>query len=201
MRRALLVALLAASLAGLAVLEVSAITHPNQLQKTKIINQIKSSGAVSINADNSRQSPLYIQEASVKEISGEDFTKLVGEPPKHFKHSTFPDVTLLNSSGKTVRAFAISVQSGVADPNSGYIVVKKGLSISPNSTYKLLSGEWPKAERVSVQKGDKFVTSLQKPGLDSAKAWVPGAASDLKVMVGMVEFEDGSRWMLSSDQK
>src|SRR5215208_3012833 len=99
MRRALLVALLAAaSLTGSAALDVRAITHPDQLQKTRIINHVKSSGAAPITADNSRQSPLYIQEASVKEISEEDFTNLVGEPPKHFKHSTFPDVTLVNSS-------------------------------------------------------------------------------------------------------
>ena len=165
MKRALLVSLvIVATLAGLAALDVRAITHPNQLQKTRIINQIRSSSAAPIYADNSQGSPLYIQEASVKEISGEDFTRLVGEPPKHFRQSTFPEVILLNGSARTIISFAISVQSAADKPNSGYILLKKNLSIPPNSTYKLLPGDWPKAERVSVQ--EEGNTSILYKSLD-----------------------------------
>jgi hypothetical protein len=175
------------------------VANSNERQKRKIIKKIKASQSLQIYSDNSQGSPLYIQEASVKEISGDDFTKLAGETSKNLKQATFPDVTLVNSSGKTIRSFAIAVKSSVDKPKSGYILLKNKLSISPNSTFSVALSEWPKAERGSIQKGDRFIYGLRRPGLDSAKSWIPGAASDLSVTVGFVEFEDGTRWMISRD--
>lgn len=182
-------------------LTLNAQTHESssERQKRRMIKKVEALAAVQIYSDNSQGSPLHIQEASVKEISGDDFTMLTGDMPKHFRHTTFPEVTLFNGTGKPIRSFGIAVQSAADKPKSGYILLKNNLSIPSNSTYKVSSIEWPKAERVSILKEGKFVSGMRQPGLDSAKSWIPGAASDLKVTVGFVEFEDGTSWMIPGD--
>ena len=199
MKRILLISLVVASLSASLTLNAQTIVSSTERQKRKIIKKIKALNALQIYSDNSQGSLLYIQEASVKEISGDDFTILAGDAPKHFRQTTFPEVTLFNSSGKTIKSFAIAVQSAADKPKSGYVLLKNNLSILPISTYKVASSEWPRDERVTVEKGGKFVTGLRKPGLDSAKSWIPGGASDLRVTVGFIEFEDGTSWMISRD--
>ncbi|HEX8088173.1 MAG TPA: hypothetical protein VF762_04930 [Blastocatellia bacterium] len=200
MRRALLICLIAAaSLGARSGAGAGAAAGSTQQQKGGIIEQIKASSGRRINADNSQGSPLYIQEATVKEISGEEFAKLVGEAPRHFRQATFPDVVLQNGSGKTIRSFALVARSAADTPDSGYILIKKNLSVAPGATFRVGSSEWPQADRVSVQREGKFVSGLRQPGLDSAKSWIPGASSDLGVTVGMIEFEDGTRWRISGE--
>jgi hypothetical protein len=199
MKRAFLVSFIVAALTGSVTLNAQTVASSNERQKRKILKKLKASEAVQIYADNSQGSSLYIQEASVKEIAGDDFAILAGEPPRHFRQATFPEVTLFNSSAKTIKSFAIVVKSAADRPQSGHVLLKNSLSIPPNSAYAVASSEWIKAERVSIQEGNKFENRLRQPGLDSAKAWIPGAASDLKVTVGLVEFEDGTRWMISRD--
>jgi hypothetical protein len=204
MKRGFPISLIAAALLGGLVTPCArAIAVPNQQPKgriaSRIARQIKASTAVHIYADNSQGSSLYVQEAGVKEISGDEFRALVGEAPRHFRQTTFPEVIMLNGYSKTITGFALIVQSAADKPQSGYILLKKRLSIRPDSTYKVTSSEWLPAETVSVQEGEKFVTRLRQPGLDSVKSWLNGAASDLRVTVGLVEFEDGTRWKISSD--
>jgi len=169
----------------------------NEKQKSKVMKQIEASSGVSIYADNSQGSQFYIQEANVKEISGDQFTILVGEPPKYTKQTSYPEVVLMNGYAKPIKSFAMIVQSGAEPPKSGHILLKSNLSIPPNSTFKVISSEWLRAERVSIKQGDEFVNAMQQPGLYSAKFWLPGAASDLRVTVGQVELEDGTKWMIS----
>lgn len=167
--------------------------------KGGLAEQIKAAGAVRISADNSQGSPLYIREATVKEISGEEFTRLVGEAARHFRQATFPDVVVENGSGKTVRAFALVARSAAEASDSGYILIKRGVAVAPGASFKVWSGEWPEADRVSVDRGGKFETGLRRPGLESAKSWVAGSAADLGVTVGMVEFDDGTRWRMPAE--
>lgn len=185
---------------GIATVNAAIGATSNEQQKKKIIKKTLASPSVQIYSDNSRGCPITVHESSVKEITAEDFSILAGETSKHSRQATFPEVTVFNSSGKTVKSFAIVVKSAADKPKSGYILLKNDLSIPPNSTYNIVSTEWVKGEKVSVQKGDKFVTAFRQPGLDSAKSWLPGAASDLKVTIGFVEFTDGTRWMISQDE-
>lgn len=198
MRRAFLVLLIAVTcLSALVTVKAQIGVGSNEKQKRKLLRKIQASNAAQIFSDNSQGSPLHIQEASVKEITGGDFTILAGEGPKNVRQTTFPEVTLFNSSQKTIRSFAIAVKS-VAD-NRWHFLLKSDLSIARGSAHTIASSEWTMAERVFIQKGDKFVSRLRQPGLDSSKSWIPGAASDLRITVGMVEFEDGTRWMVSRD--
>jgi hypothetical protein len=148
-----------------------------------------------INIDNLKGSPLVIQEAGVKEISGDDFRALTGEDSANSRLSTFPEVLLYNGSSKTIKSFAVVVESGTGKGNG----LLKNISIPPYSTHKVLSSEWPRAEKVTVKNEEKFVNVMRQPGLDSAKSWIPVSASGLKVTVGFVEFEDGTEWTMPSN--
>lgn len=199
MKKTLIVSLVAlASLSLLMAANAQKGANSGERRKKEMINRIKASNAVQIFSDNSLGSPVYIQEAVVKEITGDDFTMLTGEASSQFAHSTFPDVNLVNNTSQTLKSFAIVVKTD-NKPRDGWGVLKENLSIPPGDIYKIDSSEWPKAERLSIQKGGQFTSVLRKPGLDSAKAWIPGAASDLKVTVGFAEFEDGSQWMIPKD--
>lgn len=187
-----------AILSGLAMVNVRA-ADSNERQKQQKMKNLVSANAVPIYADNSQGSGLYIQAASVKEIAADDFRILVGEPAKHLTQATFPEVTLVNGSGKSIKSFALAVKSALDKSGSAYILLKSNLAIPPNTTHQVTASEWPQAERVSIQKGGKFVNVLRQPGLDSAKSWLPGAAADLQVTVGFIEFTDGTKWMISRD--
>jgi hypothetical protein len=202
MRKTILVTLmaLAAVIATLA-LSIKPSASADQQDKSRLFKQIEAANALQVFADNSHGSPLLIQEAGAKEISGQDYALLVGEDAGYDKHSTFPDVTLVNSSSKAIRSFVLLVNSAADKSHTGHMLLQKDLSITPHSTFKLDAAKWPMAERVTVQKGKEYINRLQKPGLDSPKSWLPGASSDLRVFVGMVEFEDGTRWMIPEDAK
>jgi hypothetical protein len=167
-----------------------------QPTKEQIIEELGLLPSAQATSDNSRGAPLRIQAVSARDISADEFKTLTGENAAHSRQTTFPDVTLLNASSMTIRSFAIAVISAADNPNNGYALLKDKLAITPGSTNEVASGEWVKLEKMTIKKGDKFVNVLRTPGIDSAKSWLPGAASDLKVVVLMVEFEDGEEWRI-----
>jgi len=196
MKRNILIAFVA--IFALGTLSVQSQIRSNRQEKRDVKDVIAEMEAVTlldITIGNSQGTPLLIQEARVKEISGDDFRRLTGEAPGHFRQSTFPEVVLYNASSKMIKSFAIAVENGSGKVNG----LLKNISIPPYSNHKVLSIEWPRAEHITIEKEGKFVNAMRQPGLDSAKSWVPGAASDLKVTIGFVEFEDGTKWTLPSD--
>lgn len=201
MRIVLRISLMAAAYLGSVVAPDSrVIANPAQQSKDAVLSRIKASSGVQIYADNSQGSPLYIKEAIVKEVSSDDYTALVGESSRYFKQTTFPDVTLLNISPRTIKAFSIAVESNAN--KQGYVIISpKTLSIAPNTTYNVSITQWTRPEKVYVQRGEKFVNVWQRPGLDSTRSWIPGASSDLRIVVCMVEFEDGTRWKIPADTR
>lgn len=179
---------------GLTVINIAAAGKSYHTQKNRKTVQVEALNPVPIYADNSQGSPISIQDASVREISGDEFTKIVGEPSRHYRYSTFPEVNLLNTSGRTIRSFAIAIKNEAE--KKGYMFLKGKLSLLPGATYKVNPFQWIKAERSSMLKEGKYVSVMQKPSVESSKYWMIGSPSDLKVVVGMVEFDDGSRWMI-----
>lgn len=164
--------------------------------KAGTIERIQSLPGSEVNSISLDGTPMQIQGASAREISKATFRQLTGEAAGHRSMSTYPDVSLVNISGKTITSFVIMVKSRAETPNNGHGVMTKDLSIAPGATYSFASDKWPKAEQVFVEKNGKFVSALRKIGLGSPKSWLPGAASDLTVLIAMVVFEDGSQWMV-----
>jgi hypothetical protein len=166
------------------------------LQKSHPTQTVDQLPAFPITIDNSLGSELVIQNASSKEVSKTQYAMLTGEESEFTTNSTYPDVTLVNRSGKTIKSFALMVRSIVDKAQGGHVMIKYNLGLAPGDTHMVTAKQWPMPERKTVQKGEKFVNVVQKPGLDSAKAWLPGSSNDLKVTVGLVEFEDGTRWII-----
>lgn len=95
--------LLYLSLLGAFAAQSIAANRSSQLnRKAAIIEKIGRLPEVPINFDNSIGSPLVIETALVKVISGADYTYLTGDSTKVNWHSTFPTVTVTNSSNRKV---------------------------------------------------------------------------------------------------
>ena len=196
MKRSILFSAIAmVSLGALVSVNVQSRIGSDKQEIKERIAEIDELTATQINIDNLKGSPLVIQDARVKEISGDDFKALTGEASANSRQSTFPEVLLYNGSSKTIKSFAVVVDSGTGKGNG----LLKNISIPPYSTHKVLSSEWPRAERVTVENEGKFVNVLRQPRLDSSKSWIPVSASSLKVTVGFVEFEDGTEWTVPSN--
>jgi len=187
-------------LGGLAVLYTTTSANDGGRKKS-LIERVKTLTPFQIRTENLKDSGLRIEEANVREISCEDFAALVGQSTDQYRYSSLPDVNLLNTSSKTIISFALMLHSSVDKANGARILIKKNLSIPPLSTFNLSSVEWHRTERVAIEKDGKFEYALKRLGLDSATSWLPGEASDLKINVGMVEFNDGTRWMIPSDAR
>jgi hypothetical protein len=151
---------------------------------------------IQISKDNSLGSLLFIQEATTKQASNGEYEMLTGSQSGFAANSTYPDVSLINHSSKTIKSFALIVQSAADRPQSGHIILKNNLSIAPNETYKVASSAWARSEKETIERDGKLVTVARKPGLNSPGAWLPGAAADLRVTVGLVEYDDNTRWKI-----
>jgi hypothetical protein len=186
--------------AGITLSNTASVASNNnkELQKQQPIQTIDQVNALPITMDNSFGSELFIQDAKSKEVSGTQYRMLTGEESDFTSHSTYPDVTVVNRSTKTIKSFALIVRSLVDKDQRGYVIIKYNVALTPGSTYTVTAREWPMAERKTVQKDEKFVNVAQQPSVDSAKAWLSGSVNDLKVTVGLVEYEDGTRWIIAN---
>jgi hypothetical protein len=169
-----------------------------ELQKSQII-EIEKLSPIQISRDNSLGSLLFIQEATSREASNKEYTMLTGTESESAANTTFPDVSLINNSNKTIKFFALVVQSAADRRQASRFILKSNLSIAPNATYRVTSTEWLPAERETIQKNGQTLTVARPPGFNSPRAWLPGAASDLRVTVGMVEFDDNTKWKLPAN--
>ena len=184
-------------------LSLSAVTgaKPSGMQRSesqnvamiKSVEQMQAADVVSINLEGV---PIQIQAASAREVSKRIFRQLTGEASGHRSMSTYPDVTLVNTSQRTIKSLMLLVHSRAEEQKSGHGVLAKDLSIYPGDTYFFASAKWPQAERVTIEQDGKYTSALRQPRLDSPKAWLPGGASDLTVVVGMVVLDDGSHWKI-----
>jgi hypothetical protein len=135
--------------------------------------------------------PIAIKFASAREIPQATYLQFTGGPTAYPSMSTYPDVELINTSGKTITSFVLIMKSR-ADK---HLALTKSLSIAPSGAYTFESKRWLLEDKVTVQKDDgTFKVVMRKPGPDSAKFWLPGAASDLHLSVARVFFDDGSQW-------
>jgi hypothetical protein len=161
--------------------------------KDQMIAEVQSLPNQQVSGVNAEGAPLAIQAASVREIQQATFLGLTGQPTVHSSMSTYPDIALVNTSGKTIASFMIIFKSKVEGGN--HYALTKAVSIASGGGYTFASKRWLLEEKFTVKKDDgTFKSVMRKPGPDSAKFWIPGAASDLHVMVYSVVFEDGSQW-------
>lgn len=145
--------------------------------------------------DNYTGVPVLIREATVKEIGSGEFTLLTGLPTESLSYVSYPNVALLNNTDQRVISLALAIGNRSARRING---VKLGkISIEPHGTLAVKSADFLRSERiVTINKSGK-VTERLRPGFDSEKMWLRGRASEMVMIVGTVELEDGTTWLVS----
>lgn len=170
----------------------------NQTDKDLLLKQVESSPEQPVNVIESNNTPLKISNATAKEISGSDFTKLTGKVTDLVTVASFPEATLVNHSGKTITGFVF----GIRDPKTKTLqtVNQQKIAIAPGATYNVKREHFLKPEKTTTATSEGVSQKLILPKADSEKYWVDFAQrSDFYVTIGIVFFEDGSRWALKSE--
>lgn len=177
-------------------------THSQQLQvldqKTEnaALEEVERSVDQPMRVLGNVDSPFRIVEARVKEVSGEQFTRLTGRTTDLVTVSTVPEIELVNTSGKAITGFVI----GIRDPHSRTTrtLAQRKVSIAPGETYIVRREHFVNPQQVTVADDNgQFHQKLVQPKKNSEKYWLPFAGrSDIFVTVGCVNFDDGTTWMI-----
>lgn len=149
-------------------------------KKARMIEKIKRSPSVATRVADS-EAPLVVRESNSKEIRNSDYHELVGRTTPSERVSSFPEVKLFNGSDKRVTAFTLLLEK--VGTSNLYFIKSAKISILPREDYVVSSFRW-----IQWQRSD------QPPDFDSAEIWLIGGADEFIVRVGMVQFEDGSKW-------
>lgn len=168
---------------------------PNQKDKDILIAQVEKSAEQSLKVVENDDSPLRIVEAKAKEVNGSDFTKLTGKTTDLAVVSSVPEVKLTNTSGKTIIGFIFAIR----EPKTKTLQTlnQEKISIAPGETYVIKREHFVAPEKLTVADSRGTRQKLVQPKIDSEKYWIDFAGrSDFFVTVGMVYFDDGSKWMI-----
>lgn len=166
--------------------------------KGEIVAKVRQYPDSSISFENYEGVPLSIQEAKVKEIGNAEYYQLTGFTTDSPKYISFPNVTLINNTDQRVIGLTLAVGNKQTKQIHGVQLSK--ITIEPRGSYSVKASDFIRPERrVHVTKSGEVTTSL-KPGLDSEKMWFRGSACDMVLVVGMVDFENGNRWIMDSSK-
>lgn len=168
---------------------------PGGKDKAGLIKQVEDSPDQFLKIVAVDASPLRLVEAKVKEVPGHLFTRLTGRVTDMATVSSFPEVKLVNTSAQTVTGFMV----GIRDPKTRTTraLFKSKVSIKPGEAYMMSRELFSLEEKMTADGTAKARRAQVKPGMDSEKSWIQFAPpSDLFVLIGLVDFEDGGRWVL-----
>ncbi|HLG16647.1 MAG TPA: hypothetical protein VJH03_19420 [Blastocatellia bacterium] len=168
-----------------------------QRVKRETINRVRQYPDIAIEFVNFEAVPLAIQSANVKEIGNSEFLGLTGFTTSSSRYTSFPNVVLTNNTDQRVTGLVLVVGNKQTRKIHGVSFNK--IAIDPHGTFAVASRDWVRPERSMRIAEDGRVTKRLKPGLDSDKMWCPGAARDMVLRIGMVVFENGSRWTIDRD--
>lgn len=169
---------------------------PNQKEKDKLLERVKSSAEIPFNVIENDDSPFRIIEAKSKEISGAEFTRLTRKTTDYATVMSVPEVKLLNTSGKTITSFYLIVRNAETQSVRGFI--KSKVSVAPGETYTVTRDYFARPQKVTVSDSEGARQKWVQPEWDSEKVWLEFKKSpDVFVTVGQVTFADGSQWIVS----
>lgn len=167
----------------------------NQNSKDTLLKQVENSMDLPLRVAGNENCPFRIIQATVKEISGSDFTRLTGKTTDLVTVSSNPEVKLVNTSGKTITGFVIAIRDPQSQTTSTLVNLKA--SIPPGESYIVKREQFVKSEKATVASGGQVRETLVQPKMDSEKYWLQFAGrSDIFITVGAVMLNDGSRWMI-----
>lgn len=168
----------------------------SQNEKDKLFERIRSSAETPFNVIENDDSPFRIIEAKSKEISGEEFTRLTRKTTDLTTVMSVPEVTLLNTSEKTITSFYLGVRN--AETQSVRSFIKSKVSVAPGEVYTVTRDYFARPQKVTVSDSKGPRQKWVQPEWDSEKFWLEFKKSpDVFVSVGQVSFADGSEWIVS----
>lgn len=173
---------------------------PNPKDKTELLKQVENSAEIAFNAVENDDSPFKITEATVKEISGSDFTRLTGKTTDLATVSSFPEIKLTNTSNKTITSFFVVIRNAETHGVRGFIQSK--VSIAPGQNYTVKREHFASSVKTTVADNQGVRENWVQPKFDSEKFWIDWEKSpDVFATVPDVTFEDGSNWRVKEGGK
>ena len=162
-------------------------------EEKEILKRMKEHPDVPISLENREGSPLFIQEANVKEITSYDYHRLTGVTTDSNSYVAFPKVKLINNTDKRAIGFALFFINKRTGRIRGFKVSRT--TVDPHGEYSVIPNEWVTPDKLTrVNKEGGVVHIKKRVNYDSEKMWLAGSAGDFVLKVAEVDFEDGSRW-------
>lgn len=166
--------------------------------KNTLIAKIENSADFQLRVIENDDAPLRIIEAKAKEASAADYNSLTGKATNLLNISTVPEAIVRNTSNKTITQFMLVIR----DPKTRSMRSQDfpKLSILPGETFSIKPKHFISPEKITSVDSNGLTITREKPRIDSVNYWIPFAErSDFFVTVGVVHFDDGSRWMIREE--
>jgi hypothetical protein len=193
-------AVVASSIVALVIVFISGLAFGQSSKQTiskgnkEAVEKVRGYPDSFISFENYEEVPLLIQEAKAKEIGKAEYYQLTGLTTDSARYTSFPNLTLMNNTDQRVIGVTLAIANRQTRQIDGVKLTK--ISIEPHGSFSVKAVDFIRPERmVRVTESGKVINRL-KPDLDSEKMWLRGKASDMVLIVGMVEFENGNIWMM-----
>jgi hypothetical protein len=186
------------SISGQNKAAIKSLHRTNQEKDT--VEKVRQYQNMPIAIDNYEGIPLFIQKADVKEITNDQYYQLIGSTKGSNNYVSFPNVTLTNNTNQVVTGFALLL--GNKQTKRVHWVMFNDLSIEPAASYSVRPSDWIQPEKVFRVSEEGKTTKTNRPtaDLDSEKIWLPGTIAELILRVGIVEFKEGSKWIIDESK-
>ena len=167
--------------------------QPSASKGDTLSQQVEKSADQALRVVENDDAPLRILDAKVKEIAGQDFTKLTGKKTDLPSVCSVPEVRLLNSSGKKITEFVLAVRDPRSKTTRG--IIQNKVSINSGDTFTVWRHSFVRPEWTSTVDAKGKTTTQLQPEVNSEKYWISFAnRADLFITVVEVAFHDGSNW-------
>ena len=167
----------------------------DQKPNNTLREQIERSADEPLRVAVNEEPPFKIVEAKVKVISGPQFKELTGAETNFAAISSVPEITLVNTSGKTITEFLIMFRNPIQ--RAGRTMLQRKVSVAPGQTYVVKRDHFLTPVKAPEGGGSTGGRPPGLPGMESEQFWLTfGERSDLFVTVGKVGFDDGSSWLI-----
>lgn len=190
-------------LVSIVALSINLKTHsqqpnvPSKPNKDSLLKLIASSPELPLKVAGNENCPFRIIQATVKEVSGSDFSRLTGRTTDQVTVTSVPEVRLVNTSEQTITEFILVVRDPQSRASRGFVQQK--ISISPGETYLVKREHFVAPEKQTIAQANEPVRQiLSQPNLESEKYWLQFATlpSGMFVTVGQITFSNGATWMI-----
>lgn len=194
------------SIVAIVALSGSLKTHsqepsvPSKLTKDSLLKFVENSPELPLKVAGNENCPFRIIQATVKEISGSDFSRLTGRTTDQVTVASVPEVRLVNTSEQTITEFILLVRDPQSRASRGFVQQK--ISIGPGETYLVKREHFVAPEKQTIARANEPVRHiLSQPNLESEKYWLQFATppSEMFVTVGQLTFSNGTTWMIREE--